>query len=184
VTFAKRFKYAQIERERRFVVDGPSPRIDLGPDFRRIEDRYFGGTSLRLRRVTSPSGEVVERKLNQKLAHEPAIASHRVVTSVYLGEADYDLLARIGGARLVKRRYPWTWGDVAWAVDVFEERLAGLVLVSAEAESEVALAGLPELPMRHVEVTADPLFAGGALAVEDPAAVLRRAEDLLTKANA
>ena len=181
MTVEKRLKYAQIERERRFLVAGLPPGIDPGSDFRRIEDHYFGGTSLRLRRVTSPSGEVVERKLNQKLAHEPEVASHRVVTSVYLGEADYDLLARLGGARLAKRRYTWTWCDVGWAVDVFEERLAGLVLVSAEAASDAALTVLPALPIRHVDVTADALFAGGALAVEDPVVILRHAGDWLAR---
>jgi CYTH domain-containing protein len=175
----KRLKYARIELERRFLLGGLPPGVDPASGYRQLEDLYFPGTSLRLRRVTAPSGEVVELKLNQKLEHEPRISSHRIITSFYLGPADYRHLAQLRGARLAKRRYVWPWQGVRFGVDVFEGGLAGLVLASAEVESEAILASLPALPIAHVEVTAEPLFAGGTLAVEEPTKILRRATELL-----
>lgn len=177
--FEKRLKYARIERERRFLLPALPAQIDPGSGYQSIEDRYFSGTSLRLRRVTSPAGEVVELKLNQKLPHEPQLATHRIITSVYLTEADYGLLSRLGGARLAKRRYRFAWRDVRFAVDLFQEALDGLVLAEAEIESDALLESLPALPGRQIEVTADPRFRGAALATEPAARTLALASELL-----
>jgi CYTH domain-containing protein len=176
---SKRLKYARIERERRFLLSTPPAGLEPDAGYQQFEDLYFPGTSLRLRRVTSPAGDVVELKLNQKLAHESNAPSHRIITSVYLRPEDFRLLASLPGRRLVKRRYTFAWRAVGFGIDVFQESLLGLVLAEAEAESDAALAAVPALPGRSVEVTADPLFAGGALAVEAPARVLARAAELL-----
>jgi len=178
----KRLKYARVERERRFLLAALPPGVDPQAGYLQFEDLYFPATSLRLRRVTAPDGRIVELKLNQKLPHETERASHRVVTSVYLGVADYDLLAGLPGERLVKRRYGWVWRGVRFGVDAFQERLAELVLAEAEGETEEALAALPPLSVPHVEVTEDSSFGGGALASADAAAVLARAAALLARA--
>jgi CYTH domain-containing protein len=179
--FEKRLKYARVERERRFLLAGVPEGIDLRSGYQQMEDLYFPGTTLRLRRVTSPTGEVVELKLNQKLPLEPETASHRIITSVYLGAADYELLGRLPGDRLVKRRYAFPWRGTAFGIDVFQGALAGLVLAEAEAPSEDSLAAIPALPVRHVEVTEEPIFAGGPLAAGAPATSLARAAELLAK---
>jgi CYTH domain-containing protein len=181
MTFAKRLKYARVERERRFLLAAVPEALDLTGAHQRFEDLYFPGTTLRLRRVTSAAGDVIELKLNQKLPHEPEQASHRIITSVYLGPADFALLARLPGARLAKRRHPFAWQGAVFGIDRFEAPLAGLVLAECEADSEARLAALPPLPVRHVEVTDDPFFSGGRLAAEPPAAVLARAAELLAR---
>lgn len=176
---SKRFKYARLELERRFLLAALPAELDPRMGYQQFEDRYFPGTSLRLRRVTAPSGEVLELKLNQKLPHDPPRPSHRIITSVYLDAVDHALLGRLGGSLLVKRRYAYPWRGTRFGVDTFQGPLLGLVLAEAEVETEAALAALPALPVRHVEVTADPLFGGGSLAVEPADRVLDRARELL-----
>ena len=177
--FEKRFKYARVEIERRFLLAALPAEVDPRSGYRTLEDLYFPGTSLRLRRATSPAGEVIELKLNQKLEHDPPLPTHRIITSVYLSPADYSLLDRLEGARLSKRRYAFSWKGTRFGIDVFQASLRGLVLAEAEALSEASLDSVPTLPVRHVEVTAEPLFCGGALATGESARILERARELL-----
>jgi CYTH domain-containing protein len=177
--FEKRLKYARVEAERRFLLAALPAEIDPATGYQTFEDLYFLGTTLRLRRVTSPDGAIVELKLNQKLPHDPPLPSHRVITSVYLTPDDFALLSQLGGARLVKRRYAFPWQGVRFGVDVFQEPLAGLVL--AEAESSDRLDALPALPGDPLEVTEDPRFSGGSLAAEKPEKTLALARELLKR---
>ena len=119
--FSKRLKYARIERERRFLLAALPAGLEPDAGYQQFEDLYFPGTSLRLRRVTSPAGDVVELKLNQKLPHDSNAPSHRIVASVYLPAADFGLLGSLPGRRLVKRRYAFPWRGVGFGVDVFQE---------------------------------------------------------------
>lgn len=180
----KRFKYARVEIERRFLLAALPAELDPRSAYQTFEDRYFLGTSLRLRRVTSPSGEIVELKLNQKLPHDPPLPTHRIITSVYLTASDHCLLSRLGGARLAKRRYSFLWQGVRFGVDLFQESLSGLILAEAEVESQSLLESLPVLPVHHLEVTGDPRFSGGVLAAEDPRKSLACAEELLSSSAA
>ncbi|NNL67680.1 MAG: hypothetical protein HKP30_15625, partial [Myxococcales bacterium] len=88
-------KYAKIEFERRFLLAEIPAGLDAAAGFRRIDDRYLRGTSLRLRRVSDSRGSVIERKLNQKLPHDPPRSGLRIVTSVYLDAIDFELLAQL-----------------------------------------------------------------------------------------
>ena len=177
--FEKRLKYARVEAERRFLLPELPAEIDPSTGYQTFEDLYFLGTTLRLRRVTSPAGDVVELKLGQKLPHDPPLATHRIITSVYLTPDDFAFLSRIGGARLVKRRYAFPWQGVRFGVDVFQESLAGLVL--AEAESSDRLDSLPALPGDPLEVTDDLRFSGSRLAAEKPERSLALARQLLNR---
>lgn len=55
------------------------------------------------------------------------------------------------------------------------------MLAEVELESDAALGALPLPVFAHCEVTALPLFTGGALARQDPARVLREARTLLAR---
>jgi CYTH domain-containing protein len=176
---AKLLRYARIERERRFLLDA-LPAEAARADWEQLDDLYFPGTTLRLRRVTGPDGAVRERKLNQKLPAPGGAAHQRVMTSLYLAEADFALLARLpGGAPLAKRRHRMAWGDHMLGVDAFLGPLAGLVLAELELDSEAALRAFTPPPFARREVTDDALFTGGRLATGDPAAILKRARELL-----
>ena len=177
--FEKHLKYARVEMERRFLLATLPSEVDPRSGYQTLEDLYFPGTSLRLRRVTSPAGRVIELKLNQKLQNDPPLPTHRITTSVYLGPADYSLLSRLAGGRLAKRRYAFWSEGTRFGIDVFQESLQGLVLAETEVASEDILDSVPALPVPHIEVTAEPLFCGGTLATEDPVRILERARELL-----
>lgn len=150
-------KYTKVERERRWLLDGPPPLPDNAQPLR-IVDRYVTGTRLRLRETTAPDGTVV-----RKLGHKVRIgeSAHEVAhTSLYLDDAEWALLAALPARSLTKTRtlVPIPAGHVA--VDVHAD---GRVMAEIDGEGE-----LPgDWPVVR-EVTDDEAFTGGALAVSGP----------------
>jgi CYTH domain-containing protein len=178
---SKLTKYARPENERRFLLARLPEDIDPAVGYEQLDDLYLDGTRLRLRHVRSPAGAVIERKLTQKLPDPGGQLARRLLTTLYLDAAEYELLARLPGRRLSKRRHRLVHAGLRFAIDVFEGPLAGLLLAEAELESEAALAALAAPPFARCEVTALPLFTGGVLVREDPARVLAEARRLLSE---
>ena len=84
-------KYAKVERERRWLLDGLPPFPDDARQVR-IVDRYLHGTRLRLREVTETDGTVV-----RKLGHKVRLgddAREVACTSLYLDDAEWAALER------------------------------------------------------------------------------------------
>jgi len=153
-------KYSVVERERRFLVD-PTLAPALDPTTARlIEDRYLPGTGLRLRRVTAPDGSVVY-KLGKK--YPGTGLSSRPMTNIYLDAAEYDVLAALSAAVVIKRRHDVGGG---FAIDVFERALAGLILAEISADDDAELAAIAVPSWCTVEVTEDVAYAGGTLAID------------------
>jgi CYTH domain-containing protein len=153
-------KYAQVERERRWLLVAAP---ELPDQTRRLDiiDRYISGTRLRLRQVTENGS--VTRKLGQKLRLGDA-AGEIAHTSMYLDDAEWDVLASLPAAVVTKVRTLVSHVEGTVAVDVFGGHLAGLVL--AEVDSGEGRSW--ELPKSYGilgEVTGDEAFTGGALAV-------------------
>jgi hypothetical protein len=174
----KELKYARRERERRFLLgslpDGPTTRTV------RIADRYLTGTRLRLRRATDTSadGGGSDRtvyKLTQKVPRpqrEPGL-----ITTMYLSPAEYSVLSELPAAALHKTRL----SIPPLGVDVFEGRLAGLLLAEAEFDDDVSMRAFRAPPGAIAEVTYDERLSGGRLVVTtwpDLAAVLREYDAL------
>lgn len=161
-------KYARIERERRFLLAGP-PDLGLVTETVRITDRYLDGTRLRVRSVQGPDAGERSFKLTQKIpADHPGDLSHGVqglITNTYLSEREFRVISMLPGAVLAKTRY----SVPPFGVDVFEGELAGLVLAEAEFETDDDCSAFePPLDGRVriiAEVTADPRFSGGQLAL-------------------
>ena len=65
------------------------------------------------------------------------------------------------------------------AVEVDPGRLEGLAICEAEAATREDIVAVAFPPWAAVEITADPFFAGGNLAVAEPAEVRRRAVEVL-----
>ena len=139
-------KYAHVERERRFLLDAlPDLR---GARVLEIEDRYVDGTRLRLRTVRE-AGQPVVRKLGQKIRLEGvSVNAH---TTLYLSEEEHRVLAVLPARVLRKTRHL----KDGWAVDV---HASGLLLAETEGDGE------PWFAVGR-EVTDDPAYAGGALAL-------------------
>ncbi len=113
-------KYARIEEERRFLLKSlPQDMLESDP-FIRIIDRYIPETRLRLRRMKSPEGDTITLKLGQKYQPEDFDAQQTIMTNMYLNEAEYQVLRRLGGAQINKRRYIQGRDDttVAWKYNI------------------------------------------------------------------
>ncbi len=159
-------KYAQRERERRFLLAALPAEVPIR--FAEIHDRYIGGTRLRLRRTTETTAEGAStyRKLTQKIpAPEGSLG---LITTIYLSEAEYEVFAVLPAEVIKKTRYSLP----PLGVDVFEGRLAGLVIAEIEFADDVAAESFPVPTNAIAEITADPRLTGGKLAVTDRAELL------------
>lgn len=108
-------KYSLPEIERRWHVD-PAKLPDLANlPYRDIEDRYFSGTRLRLRRIAAP-GEGPTYKLCKK--YGPLTQFTEPITNIYLTEAEYRLFEVLEADVIRKRRYSIEGGSL----DLFENR--------------------------------------------------------------
>jgi CYTH domain-containing protein len=156
VWWVANLKYAHIERERRWLL---AALPDLPDDARRLEitDRYITGTRLRLREATE--GSIVTRKLGHKvrLGDDAAEVAH---TSLYLDDAEWDVLVALPADVLTKTRTLVPYDGTTVAVDVHAD---GTVL----AEIDRGDGPVRELPPSYDvvrEVTAGEAFTGGGLA--------------------
>jgi CYTH domain-containing protein len=159
-------KYARIERERRFLMGA----LPDGPCVRRatIADRYIEGTRLRLRRSVevTAAGTTTARKLTQKIPSPEGGLG--LITTFYLDETEYEVLAAAPAAVLTKTRY----SVPPLGVDVFDGRLAGLVMAEVEFDRADEEARFPVPAGTVAEVTLDASFSGGALATTDRSELL------------
>lgn len=157
-------KYARTEEERRFLLKATPADLDPEKSFVRIFDNYLAGTRLRLRRMETPTGMVLVYKLGQKY-HTADQESHQaIMTNMYLNEAEYNTLAKLGGTILVKRRYPYLYAGHSYGIDVFEGELYGLILAEIEQFPGQEIHNLPIPQFSVREITDDPRFSGGELA--------------------
>ena len=159
-TPSNQFKYAHIERERRFLLwEQPS---DIAYDRALfIQDRYLIGSRLRLRRIDEP-GKTCVYKLGQKIRIDasPKTIAH---TTLYLSEAEFDILSTLSATRLEKTRRLFTIDGLIVGIDEFGGQLSGLLLAEVDLGAEGALpSSLPN--MFAAEVTDDERFTGGSLA--------------------
>ena len=150
-------KHARVEWERRFVIaDFPLEANVIR--VRRITDRYITGTNLRLREMTESEREPVF-KLTQKVPEQSSGARQELITSIYLTQQEFRLLAQLPAGTLTKTRH----SVPPFGIDVFEGELSGLVLAEAEFDSAVEASKLAIPPYVVHEVTNDRRFSGGSL---------------------
>jgi CYTH domain-containing protein len=148
-------KYAVVERERRFLVE----RVPEGVvSTRQIVDRYVAGTRLRLREVTDDTGEVT-RKLGHKVR---LVEGPREVacTSLYLDDAEWELLLALPARVLRKTRYVVQRDGLTVVVDEHED--GTLVAEIDDADRPVLVP--PTWLAVTSEVTDDERWTGAGLA--------------------
>ena len=75
-------KYARIEAERRFLLRALPSDLLPGAAHVRLIDHYLPDTRLRLRRVDSPEGAVLVRKLGQKFRTPDQDATQTMMTTL------------------------------------------------------------------------------------------------------
>ncbi len=153
-------KYAQIERERRFLVDR-CPDLSQH-DYRTIEDLYVAGSRLRARAITYSDGRPPAFKFCKKYPSDDMTS--QPIVNIYLTAGEYELLSHLPGNRVRKRRYRLDIEETPCSIDVFEGALSGLILSEVEAGSAEALTALAPPPWSRLEVTGDAFFRGSNLA--------------------
>ena len=148
-------KYAVVERERRFLVE----RVPEGVvSTRQIVDRYVIGTRLRLREVTDETGRVT-RKLGHKVRLQEG-PREIACTSIYLDDAEWELLSALPHRILRKTRYVVQRDGLTVVVDEHED---GTLVAEIDDANRPATAPPPWLTVR-AEVTDDERWTGAALA--------------------
>ncbi|SPE39001.1 conserved hypothetical protein [Candidatus Sulfopaludibacter sp. SbA3] len=155
-------KYARIERERRFLL-GQFPNNVTVTRVRHIIDRYIGGTALRLRKQSEEGGPTL-CKLTQKIPARSGGAQQGLITTMYLTEDEYGVLAQLSAKTLCKTRH----SVPPLGIDVFEGELNGLVLAEAEFDSAGAADAFTIPSFVSREVSTDDRFTGGQLVRASP----------------
>ena len=153
-------KYSVGEYERRFLLDAV-PTGATRP--RRIVDHYVDGTRLRLRSVDEAGAET-DRKLGHKrrvVETDPTAIMH---TSLYLDEAEFEVVSTLPGRRLVKTRWAVDADGTPASVNEFHEDLTGLILLEVDLGEPALLDGFVPPPWVGPELTHHEAFTGGALA--------------------
>ena len=139
-------KYAKVERERRWLLDGLPPFPDDARQVR-IVDRYLHGTRLRLREVTETDGTVV-----RKLGHKVRLgddAREVACTSLYLDDAEWAALSALPGDVLTKLRVLVPHGEHTIALDVFEASVRRPVPRRDRRAATFPVGGPDALPGRY-----------------------------------
>lgn len=172
-------KYAQIERERRFLLACLPASLVGSSDYHLIVDRYLPDSALRLRRIETADGAPVSYKLARKWRTPGQPPEETAITNLYLTGAEYELLARLPGATLRKRRYPLLDDGVHFSIDQFERPLEGLILAELHLVPGLDALDPCRLPGCLREVTAEPAFSGGQLVRLQPEEARQWLDDLL-----
>ena len=153
---------AEIELEFTFLASALPAEIK-GITPKRLVDAYIPESgvehpNLRLRK----RGDVME--LTKKVPITEGDASAQYETTIQLNEDEFDALAAVSQRRIVKDRYNVTIDGFPAEVDVFQERLKGLVLIDFEFSSEEERAKFKTPAICLADVTQEKFLAGGLLA--------------------
>lgn len=152
---------ATVEIERKYVLPGQPPDLDEHPS-EPIQQGYLAiaedGVEIRVRR----RGETTVLTVKSGPGHV------RVEEEMPIDERRFAALwALTEGRRVSKTRHYVPIGDLTAEVDVFDERLAGLVTAEIEFPSLDASARFAPPDWLGREVTGDARYANQSLAVLD-----------------
>ena len=158
-------KYACLETERRYLLKTVPNELAANAKDWLITDHYLPNTRLRLRKMESIAGKENIYKLTQKYRSGTQNVYETTITNVYLTEVEYNLLQPLEAKIIRKRRYPYSAQNRNFSIDVFEGRHQGLILAEMEFEKTSELDELVLPWFAFKDVTADPFFSGGNLAM-------------------
>lgn len=91
-------------------------------------------------------------------------ASHQIEHTIKLTAHEYKDLEKLEGKRIVKVRYYYNYNGKEFEVDVFKEKLEGLILVDAEFKSRQEKDSFAAPDWILADVTQENFIAGGQLA--------------------
>ena len=163
-TIVPESKYAQVERERRYLLrDLPEGMTRADPHLQ-ITDNYMTASHLRLRKVREPRSNKWTVKFTQKFAPNPEDLSRTIITNTYLNALEAEVLSTVFNSNEIrKNRYPFEFEGRKFSVDMFLGDLFGLVLAEVSFETDEELDQFPKPPFALADVTNEELFTGGRL---------------------
>jgi CYTH domain-containing protein len=163
-TIVPESKYAQVERERRYLLRDLPEGITRADPHLQITDNYMTGSRLRLRKVREPRTNKWTVKFTQKFAPNPEDLSRTTITNTYLNALEAEVLSTVFNSNEIrKNRYPFEFEGRKFSVDMFLGDLFGLVLAEVSFDTDEELDHFPKPPFAVVDVTNEELFTGGRL---------------------
>ena len=156
-------KYAQIERERRYLLQDLPEGLSRADHHLQITDNYITGTRLRIRKLRDPRTNKWIVKFTQKFAPNPADFSRTMITNLYLNPIEAETLSIFAANEIRKNRYYYEHEERRFAIDMFIGDLFGLVLAEASFETDEELDNFQPPPFALAEVTNLETFTGGRL---------------------
>jgi CYTH domain-containing protein len=156
-------KYARLERERKFLLDGLPEGLTPASPHVQITDNYLTGTRLRLRKIRDPRTNQWTLKLTQKFAANKLDLSRTIITNVYLNAAEYNTLAVFEANEIRKNRYRFEYEGRQYGIDLFLGDLLGLILAEIDFETDQELEQFARPAFAFAEVTNSELFTGARL---------------------
>jgi CYTH domain-containing protein len=163
-TIVPESKYAQVERERRYLLRDLPEGLTRADPHLQITDNYMTGSRLRLRKVREPRTNKWTVKFTQKFAPNPEDFSRTIITNTYLNALEAEVLSTVFNSNEIrKNRYPFEFEGRKFSVDMFLGDLFGLVLAEVSFETDEELDQFPKPPFALADVTNEDLFTGGRL---------------------
>jgi CYTH domain-containing protein len=163
-TIVPESKYAQVERERRYLLRDLPEGLTRADPHLQITDNYMTGSRLRLRKVREPRTNKWTVKFTQKFAPNPEDLSRTIITNTYLNALEAEVLSTVFNSNEIrKNRYPFEFEGRKFSVDMFLGDLFGLVLAEVSFETDEELDQFPKPPFALADVTNEESFTGGRL---------------------
>jgi CYTH domain-containing protein len=156
-------KDAQIERERRYLLNDLPEGLARTDSHVQITDNYITGTRLRIRKVRDPKTNNWTVKFTQKLAPDRSDLSRTIITNIYLNAAEAEMLSVFEANEIRKNRYYFDFAGRRFSVDMFLGDLLGLVLAETGFENDEEMAVFPAPGFALADVTNNEIFTGGRL---------------------
>ena len=155
--------YAQVERERRYLLQDLPEGLTRADPHVQITDNYLSGTRLRIRKVRDPRTNKWVVKFAQKFAPNPEDLSRTIITNTYLNATEAESLSMFDANEIRKNRYKFQYQGREFAIDMFLGDLFGLVLAEVGFETDEELDNFVKPDFAIAEVTNNQLFTGGSL---------------------
>lgn len=150
-----------IELEKTYLTDSLPEGVDED-SFMIIRDIYIPNTAnhpiLRLRQ----RGEKYE--ITKKSPDIEGDSSKQSEHTITLTKEEFDAMTNCSSKEVIKRRYTATLDGKEAEIDVFLEKLSGLILVDFEFKTEVEKDSFVAPKFCYAEVTQEEVIAGGYLA--------------------
>ena len=163
-TIVPESRYAQVERERRYLLRDLPEGITRADPHLQITDNYMTGSRLRLRKVREPRTNKWTVKFTQKFTPNPEDLSRTIITNTYLNALEAEVLSAVFNSNEIrKNRYPFEFEGREFSVDMFLGDLLGLVLAEVSFDTDEGLDQFPKPSFALADVTNEELFTGGRL---------------------